>query len=60
MRESYRTQKSGLAEMLQKQGKKLVFFFIFTGKVLPEHDFIEIKMKTALEKLTKIINEAVA
>ena len=58
MREGYRIQKTGLAEILQKKGKTLVFFFIFTGKELPEHDFIENKISLVIEKLINIIDES--
>lgn len=58
MREGYRIQKPGLAEILQKKGKKLVFFFIFTGKELPEYDFIENKINVVIEKLAKIVDES--
>lgn len=58
MREGYRIQKTGLAEILQKKGKTLVFFFIFTGKELPKHDFIENKISLVIEKLINIIDES--
>lgn len=58
MREGYRIQKSGLEEILEKKGKTLFFFFIFTGKELPKHDFIEKKISVVIEKLVKTIDES--
>jgi ribonuclease P protein component len=57
MREGYRIQKSGLTEILQKRGKTLDFFLIFTGKELPEHDFMTKSINVVIQKLFKIIDE---
>lgn len=51
MRESYRLQKNELAEFVEKNGKKLSLFFLFTGKELPEYALIFEKIGNVLRTL---------
>lgn len=46
-KEAWRLQKNELAATLEKNGKKLILFFIYIGKELPDH-------KTVYEKMTLI------
>jgi len=48
MREAYRLQKNELQEKLIACNKKLVIFFIYTGKEIPE-------IKTTSEKMDVIL-----
>jgi ribonuclease P protein component len=56
MRESYRLQKHVLDEKIPA-GKELHLFFIYTGKELPDYDFIFEKTGAALKRIAKLINE---
>jgi ribonuclease P protein component len=51
LREAYRLLKAGLSDPLNKSGKKLVIFVIFTGKELPPYQLVYEKMEIALAKL---------
>ena len=55
MREAYRLQKFSLQDELEKKGKYLAVFIIYTGNELPVYDFIYAKMATALLRLRDII-----
>jgi ribonuclease P protein component len=57
MRETYRLQKNELKQLLLQQNKKLSIFILYTGKELPEHDFINGKMLLIIQKLQRITNE---
>ena len=56
-REAYRIQSPDLKNGISAANKKLVLFFIYTGKELPEQDLITKKMKLILQRLSNIINE---
>ena len=55
MREAYRLQKPSLQHELEKAGKYLAIFIIYTGNELPKYSNISEKMATALQYLKKII-----
>ena len=57
MREAYRLQKNELQNDPALTQKSLGIFFIYTGKVLPEHTIIFEKTGTVLKKFLKIIHE---
>jgi ribonuclease P protein component len=58
MREAYRLQKFPLQDALEKKGKYLAVFIIYTGHDLPVYDFISPKMAAALLRLREIIEES--
>ncbi len=57
LREGYRLEKEILEEYLVTNNKKIAFFIIYVSKELP--DFLEVKekMKGAIIKLIKQLNE---
>jgi ribonuclease P protein component len=55
MREAYRLQKSSLQDELEKKGKYLAVFMIYTGRELPVYDTIYAKMGSALLRLKEIV-----
>jgi ribonuclease P protein component len=57
MKEAYRLQKIELKNQLQQQQKSLAVFFMYTGNELPEYLLISDKIKNALHRLIKTINE---
>ena len=58
IRENFRTRKTVLeAALLYKKERGLVFF-IFTGKELPEFEWIAEKMEKAIQKLAGMIHES--
>ncbi len=60
MREAYRLQKTTLTEKIEKQGKFMVAFFIYTGNIIPEYEDVKEKIRGALKRLNKITDEAIA
>jgi len=60
MREAYRLQKSSLTETLKKNDNCMAVFFIYTGKEIPEYENVTDKMQSALKRLNKIADEAIA
>ncbi|MGG9961896.1 ribonuclease P protein component [Ferruginibacter sp. SUN106] len=58
MREAWRLQKSGLVNGVNKEGKDLKVFIIYTGNELPEYDVVVEKTAAAIRRLIKICNEA--
>ena len=58
MREAYRLQKSSLTSTLKNKGKFMTVFFIYNGKELPEYNDVDEKLKSALKRLNKIVDEA--
>jgi ribonuclease P protein component len=50
-REAYRLQKQPLIAALQQQGQQMLFFFIYTGKTMPDYPLILEKMNLLLNKL---------
>ena len=57
MREAYRLQKNSLTLSLETSQKNLAVFFIYTGKTLPEYEDVSEKIRLALNRLQKIVNE---
>ena len=57
MREAYRLQKNSLTLNLGTSQKNLAVFFIYTGKALPEYEDVSEKIRLALNRLQKIVNE---
>lgn len=55
MREAYRLQKVSLVDALKEKQKGVNIFFIYTGKELPDYNFLFEKMALALQKLEKTI-----
>lgn len=55
MREAYRLQKFSLQDELERSGKYLAAFIIYTGHELPAYDTISAKMATALLRLGEIV-----
>jgi ribonuclease P protein component len=60
MREAYRLQKSSLTGTLKKHGKFMAVFFIYTGNKIPEYKEVTEKIQSALKRLNKISDEAIA
>lgn len=51
MREAYRLQKTSLQQALERSGKKLAVFFLYTGKEVPGYEQVKEKMKSVLQQL---------
>jgi ribonuclease P protein component len=58
MREAYRLQKFSLQDELEKKGRYLAVFIIYTGNEIPAYDFISEKMAAILLRLGEIIQES--
>lgn len=56
-REGWRLQKKELKETLETSNKELSVFLIFTGKELPEYNFVKEKLTVILNKLLKLVDE---
>jgi ribonuclease P protein component len=59
MREVYRLQKHSLTETVEKRGKFMAVFFIYTGQVLPEYKQVVEGIQPAITRLNKIADEAI-
>ncbi|MEO5893346.1 MAG: ribonuclease P protein component [Ferruginibacter sp.] len=57
MREAWRLQKNELELLLESNNSKLVLFFIYIGKELPEYRLVYEKITAVLKKLNKIAGE---
>ncbi|HET9055268.1 MAG TPA: ribonuclease P protein component [Chitinophagaceae bacterium] len=57
IKESWRLQKNELKEKLHDSSKELGVFLIFTGKDLPEYNFVKEKLTIILNKLLKLVDE---
>lgn len=55
MREVYRTNKSGHYTVLQNAGIQAALMFIFTGRQLPDHDYVNDKITFLLDRFTRLI-----
>jgi ribonuclease P protein component len=55
-REAYRLQKIPLQQKMKGIKKQLLLFFIYTGKELPEFNFVKEKVAVALKKLEKSVD----
>ena len=53
LREAYRLQKNQLHQSLTTANRQLAVFILYTGKELPEFDFIKEKMNAVLHNLEK-------
>jgi ribonuclease P protein component len=58
MREAYRLQKQDLQDILKTKNQKLSVFLIYTGKEVPEYQFISKKMGMLIQSIIKNINES--
>jgi ribonuclease P protein component len=52
-REAYRLQKQPLIDVLAEKGLSMALFFIYTGKELPDHNTVKVKIGVLLQKLIK-------
>jgi ribonuclease P protein component len=52
-REAYRVQKQPLIDVLAEKGRSMALFFVYTGKELPDHDTVKVKIGVLLQKLIK-------
>jgi ribonuclease P protein component len=59
IREAYRLQKKNLQEAIKQKNKGLHLFFIYTGKEVPDYEFIFEKTGTVLKRIIKLIDEVV-
>jgi ribonuclease P protein component len=57
MREAYRLQKNNLQETIQLKNNGLHLFFIYTGKEIPEYEFVFEKMNGILKRILKLMDE---
>ena len=58
-REAYRLNKNELQILLVERNLKLVLFFIYTGKELPDFLLVTEKIKISLQRLINLVNEKV-
>jgi len=58
MREAYRLQKHDLELQLQASGKQFSIFFIYTGKVIADHETVKNKMNTLLQLIMNSIENS--
>lgn len=57
LREAYRLQKADLQEALLQRKQAVDLFLLFTGRELPEQQFLKEKILQALNRLQKITDE---
>jgi ribonuclease P protein component len=57
MREVWRLQKNELKNDLQQSNKQAVVFILYIGNEMPEYKLVLEKIKAAIKKLHRIINE---
>jgi ribonuclease P protein component len=57
LRESWRLQKTELANLAKQHGKSLKVFIIYTGRELPAYNLVFGKVGSAIEQLKSLINE---
>lgn len=53
LREAYRLQKTDLHQSCEARAEKLILFFLFIGKELPDQTLIAEKMRAALTRLAE-------
>ena len=53
IREAWRLQNAELKEKLKEVNKQLCVFFIYTGKELPDYNFVVNKIQGSIKKLAK-------
>lgn len=56
VREAWRVQKHTVNEAALAQQIQVAVFFMFSGKELPEYNFVAEKMGSAIKKLLQVIN----
>jgi ribonuclease P protein component len=59
MREAWRLQKSVLVNSVNKGGKDVKVFIIYTGNELPEYELVFEKTAAVIKRLIKTCNEAI-
>jgi ribonuclease P protein component len=59
MREAYRLQKLPLKSLLEKKNNRLVVFLIYTGKEMPDYEFIYEKVNVVLQTIIKKLDAPV-
>ncbi len=59
IREAYRLQKNNLQETLLLKNKAVHIFFIYTGKEVPDYEFIFEKTSNVLRRIIKLLDEVV-
>ncbi len=57
MKEVYRKEKQPLYDILNNKGKQLALAFIFTGNRIPDHDYVEQKIKYLIRQLISVTNQ---
>jgi ribonuclease P protein component len=57
LRESWRLQKTELADLVKQHGKSLKVFIIYTGRELPLYSLVSGKVGSAIEQLRSLFNE---
>jgi ribonuclease P protein component len=60
MREAYRLQKNELASALERAGKGLHIFFIYTGTEMPVYGVVYDAIGQALKKMLTKVNENIS
>lgn len=56
MREAYRKNKFLLYEKLESEERKIALAIIFTGKIIPEYAWLEVKIINIIKRLTQELN----
>jgi ribonuclease P protein component len=57
MKEVYRKEKQTLYDHLNNKGEKLSLAFIFTGNRIPDHEYVEQKIKYLIRQLITATNQ---
>jgi ribonuclease P protein component len=57
LRESWRLQKTDLANLAKQHGKSLKVFIIYTGRELPAYSLVFGKVGSAIAQLTSLFDE---
>lgn len=57
-KEAYRLQKQELEQVIVKNNKRMVLFFIYTGKEVPEYKMVHDKIALTLQRLISAADEA--
>jgi len=55
IREAYRKNKSGHYLALEKVGKQAGLIFIFTGRQLPDSEYVNEKINSLLQRFTQLV-----
>lgn len=57
LREAWRVQKTELANLAKDRNRSLKVFIIYTGRELPDYQLIFEKTRSAIAKLSTLLNE---